>query len=177
MKTAFFDVDTQLDFLYPSGALYVPGAEEIVPALARLTRFAAAKSIQIISTADAHSENDPEFKQWEPHCVKGTLGQQKASVTRAAGQIVIEKQQLDAFSNRSLRPLLAEMGAERYVLYGLVTELCVRCAATGLLESGGRVELVTDAIKSLNTDEERTFFQQFRERGGQFTTTEAVLSE
>ena len=41
MKTVFFDVDTQLDFLYPAGALYVPGAERIVPAIARLNRFAA----------------------------------------------------------------------------------------------------------------------------------------
>ena len=30
MKSVFFDVDTQIDFLYPAGALYVPGAESIV---------------------------------------------------------------------------------------------------------------------------------------------------
>src|SRR5471032_939182 len=29
MKNAFFDIDSQLDFLYPAGALYVPGAERI----------------------------------------------------------------------------------------------------------------------------------------------------
>ena len=33
MKTVFVDVDTQLDFLYPAGALYVPGGERIVPAI------------------------------------------------------------------------------------------------------------------------------------------------
>ena len=27
MKTVYVDVDTQLDFLYPAGALYVPGAD------------------------------------------------------------------------------------------------------------------------------------------------------
>ena len=30
MSTIFLDVDTQLDFLSPSGVLYVPGAERIV---------------------------------------------------------------------------------------------------------------------------------------------------
>ena len=35
MSAVFFDVDSQLDFLYPAGALYVPGAERIVPAIAR----------------------------------------------------------------------------------------------------------------------------------------------
>ena len=32
MKTVFFDIDTQIDFVYPAGALYVPGAEHILPA-------------------------------------------------------------------------------------------------------------------------------------------------
>lgn len=182
MKTVFFDVDTQLDFLYPAGALYVPGAEEIVPALAKLTRFAGEKKIQIISTADAHSEDDPEFKIWKPHCVVGTVGQRKADATMLpAGastlQIVIEKQKLDAFSNPNLRRLLADLKADRYVLYGVVTELCVRCAAMGLLETGTRVELVTDAIERINANEELRFIDEFEGRGGHLTSVERVLSE
>jgi nicotinamidase/pyrazinamidase len=55
MKTVFFDVDSQLDFLYPAGALYVPGAERIVPAIARLNRFAGERGIPVISTMDAHA--------------------------------------------------------------------------------------------------------------------------
>ena len=59
MKTVFVDVDSQLDFLYPAGALYVPGAERIVPAIARLNQFAAGRGVPVISTTDAHAENDP----------------------------------------------------------------------------------------------------------------------
>ena len=44
-ETIFFDVDTQIDFLYPAGALYVPGAEQIVGNVARLNRFAAAQRL------------------------------------------------------------------------------------------------------------------------------------
>lgn len=192
MKTVFFDVDTQLDFLYPAGALYVPGAESITGSLAALTRFAAANRLQIISTADAHTEDDAEFQTWKPHCVAGTVGQQKAGMTLLnqaimlpandgaleairshigdAQQIIVEKQKLDAFSNPNLRSLLDSAKADRYVLYGVVTELCVRCAAFGLLETGAHVELVTDAIKSLNESEEREFVGRFQERGGQLTT-------
>ena len=71
MTTVFFDVDTQLDFLYPAGALYVPGAERLVPTLVKLTRFAAEHQLPMIATMDAHSEDDPEFTTWKPHCVEG----------------------------------------------------------------------------------------------------------
>jgi nicotinamidase/pyrazinamidase len=192
VKTIFFDVDTQLDFLYPAGALYVPGAEEIVLNLAALTRHAAQCNVQILSTADAHSEDDPEFKIWKPHCVAGTAGQTKAAATllgtakvldkldddaSSMPQIIVEKQQLDAFSNPRLRPLLAAISADRYVLYGVVTELCVRCAALGLLQMGGRVELVTDAIKSLSSTDEQSFIKQFQEQDGVLTNTAQVISE
>lgn len=196
MKTVFFDVDTQLDFLYPAGALAVAGAEAIVNSLAVLTRFAAINHIQIISTVDAHTEDDPEFKVWKPHCVVGTTGQQKAAVTLLgqsltlsstahainespsqlsdAPQIVIEKQKLDCFTNPNLHPLLDLLNAERYVVYGVATELCVRCAAFGLLRTGARIELVTDAIKSLNPAEESQMLQNFEAQGGVLTTVAAV---
>ena len=77
----FFDIDTQIDFLYPAGALYVPGAEKIVDRVAELNRLAAARGIPVISTADAHSEDDPEFRNWPPHCVVETAGQHKPAST------------------------------------------------------------------------------------------------
>ena len=198
MKTVFFDVDTQLDFLYRAGALAVPGAESIVASLGRLTRFAAAEQIQIISTADAHAEDDPEFKIWKPHCVTDTVGQQKSSVTLlnrplvlstardavcqpaaqvSVGQIIVEKQQLDCFTNPNLRPLLKALAADRYVVYGVVSEFCVRCAAFGLLETGASVELVTDAIKTLDPAKEQTMIEEFLARGGQVTTVAGLLTE
>jgi nicotinamidase/pyrazinamidase len=189
MKTVFFDVDNQLDFLYPAGSLYVPGAEQILPALARLTQFAKANQIQILSTADAHSENDVEFESWPPHCVIGTVGQQKAactiavpqpsilsSLSRSAAapspQIIIEKQHTDCFTNPNLMPLLTHIAAERYVVYGVVSEICVRHAALGLLQqTRARIELVTDAIRHLDSGAYESMLTEFKERGGVLTTT------
>src|SRR5271167_2976989 len=91
MKTVFLDVDTQIDFLFPAGALYVPGAEDTVPNLALLTRHALARGHQIISTVDAHSEDDPEFTVWKPHCIVGTIGQQKAAATLSEHPFVVAR--------------------------------------------------------------------------------------
>jgi len=64
----FVDVDTQQDFMNEDGGLYVPGAERIKENLRRLIDFAIAKDITIIATKDVHTENDPEFKSFPPHC-------------------------------------------------------------------------------------------------------------
>jgi nicotinamidase/pyrazinamidase len=170
MTTAFFDIDSQLDFLYPSGALYVPGAERILPAIARLNRYAAQHGIPVVSTTDAHTENDPEFKIWPHHCVAGTHGQRKAEATllerrvvvpnRAcelaidlAQQIVVEKQTVDVFAAPNLHRVVEWLNADSYVVYGVVTEICVLHAVRGLLKIGRRVTLVTDAVETLRAED------------------------
>jgi nicotinamidase/pyrazinamidase len=190
VKTVFFDIDTQVDFLYPAGALYVPGAETVVEQVAALNRYAAAHGIPVVSTMDAHTEDDPEFRQWPPHCVAGTAGQQKPAATLLdkrtvipsspcaveigdARQILLEKQSVDCFTNPNLPALLERLGAERCVVYGVVTEICVKNAAIGLLKTGRRVELVRDAIRSLNQVDADKFLAEFTASGGVLTTARA----
>lgn len=191
MTTVFFDIDTQNDFMLPSGALYVPGAEAILPMIARLNRYAVHHGIIVVSTTDAHDENDPEFRQWPPHCVAGTIGQQKPAETllerRAvipttpgvyeidgAQQIIVQKQALDLFTNPNLPALLER--ASRYVVYGVVTEYCVRCAVLGLLKTGKPVEMVTDVIRTLKDDDGRRTIEEFTAAGGVLTTAERVCA-
>jgi nicotinamidase/pyrazinamidase len=193
MKTVFFDVDTQIDFLYPAGALYVPGAERIVPIVAGLNRFAAERGIPVISTTDAHAEDDPEFRQWPPHCVKGTLGQRKPEETlleprlvvpstqgafpvEGAAQIILEKQALDCFTNPNLPAILDRLGAEHAVVYGVVTEYCVRACALGLLARGRAVEVVTDAIQTLKEEDGRRALEEVQAAGGRLTNLGDVLA-
>jgi nicotinamidase/pyrazinamidase len=192
MPTVFVDVDTQFDFLFPAGALYVPGAEHILAAISRLNRHAAANGIPVLSTIDAHSEDDPEFVSWSPHCVTGTLGQHKPAATilekrvvvpnsdapfsvAGAQQIMLEKQTIDAFATQTLCRVLDDLRADRFVVYGVVTEICVLCAARGLLALGKRVTIVTDAIQSLRTEEAKQALAEIRGLGGDLSTTSAWL--
>ena len=184
MKTVFFDIDTQIDFTFPAGALYAPGAEKILPTVAKLNHYAGKHGIPVISTMDAHSENDPEFVQWPHHCVVDTFGQRKPAATllekrvivpnapcplNIGDQILLEKQTFSAFSNVNLPLLLDHFKAEHYVVYGVVTEVCVKFAAFGLLETGKRVEIVTDAICALNDENGARTLADFQAAGGVLT--------
>ena len=193
MKTIFFDIDSQLDFLYPAGALYVPGAERIVPAIAHLNRYAAAHGIPVISTVDAHAENDPEFRDWPPHCVAGTTGQHKAEITLldkrvvvpnrpcelaldGAQQIVVEKQNVDVFTAPNLARVIEYLGADRFVVYGVVTEICVLFAARGLLKYGKPVTIVTDAVAALTAEASQRALAEIRASGGTLAQVGQALS-
>src|SRR5580704_9961272 len=141
IDTVFIDIDTQLDFLYPAGALYVPGAEFLIPTLAHLTRYAGQHGIPLVSTVDAHTEDDPEFQSWPKHCVAGATGQHKAEATLLARrvvvpnregdlalgdaqQIVVEKQTVDAFRTNTFARIVRQLKPGRIVVYGAVTEIC-----------------------------------------------------
>lgn len=190
----FFDIDTQIDFLYPAGALYVPGAESIIASIASLNCYAAAQKITVISTTDAHNEHDPEFRTWPPHCIVDTAGQQKPTATllekrvvvpnaaevpdiSGADQLVFQKQTLNCFDNVNLTPIMNDLAADECVVYGVVTEICVKFAAMGLLKTGRTVRLVTDAVRSLNDTAREDFFREFQSAGGTLTTVAKITGE
>jgi nicotinamidase/pyrazinamidase len=162
---AFFDIDTQIDFMFPAGALYAPGAERLLPAIARLNAHAAKNGIPLISTMCAHPEDADEFEVWPPHCIVGTVGQQKPAVTVQQGQIVIEKNDIDMFSNPELVPLLDRLGIEECYVYGVVLEVCVRCAVSGLLKTGRKVTLVSDATIPLDGGLGAKALEEFKAAG------------
>lgn len=87
---------------------------------------------------------------------------------------MIRKSTFDCFTNPALEPLLGRLGADTYVVYGVVTEICVQCAAMGLLRTGARVLLVTDAIQSLDAGKAAAFFDAFSAQGGKLTTAAEV---
>jgi nicotinamidase/pyrazinamidase len=195
MKTVFFDIDTQFDFLYPGGALYVAGAERIIVTVAALNRYAARHGIPVVSTMDAHLEDDPEFRQWPPHCVAGTFGQIKAPETllerrvvvpnssgtgwaarvEGAQQIILEKRSVDVFAARNIGPVLDALHADEYVVYGVVTEICVLTACRGLLRTGKPVTVLTDAVKELTTEASAAALEDIQSAGGRLATSAEIL--
>lgn len=174
MKTVFVDVDTQLDFVYPAGALYVPGAETLLPEWIKLGSHAMAHGIPLLSTMDAHLENDLEFRKWPHHCVAGALGQRKPQAL-SFGQTIVKKQVVDPFATDDLKRAVVRTEAERCVVYGVVTEICVRLAALGLVKMGLQVELVTDAVRELNEDKRNETCDELTAAGVRLVTTADVL--
>ncbi len=192
MKQLFLDVDTQIDFLYPTGALSVPGAVQILPQLELLSAYAQRQAIPVLSTCDAHLEDDAEFGTYRAHCVAGTLGSAKAPETllkqsrRLAvgqslegpfqGQVVMEKRTTNMFAEPSIADAFAKLRPERVVVFGVVTEICVMHAVQGLLERGKPVTVVTDAVFALQQSRARELLNRWRAAGCELQRTSAIVN-
>jgi nicotinamidase/pyrazinamidase len=182
----FIDVDTQHDFLDPRGSLYVPGGAELLPNLERLTAHAGRRGIPVVASACAHDEDDAEFARFPRHCVRDTWGQLKVAgtllnrritvparlpVRDPAGllaghkQVIIEKTDLDVFTNPAAGALIDGVQAGRFVVYGVATDYCVNCWVEGLLKRGRAVTLVTDAIRGIDESASAELLETLRGRG------------
>jgi nicotinamidase/pyrazinamidase len=193
----FWEVDVQRDFMLPGGNLYVPGAEKLLPNIRRLTDSARQGKVFLVSHGCFHTPNDPEFKTFPPHCVKGTPGAElvpeamTGKVARVPNdasaklpedlsqyqQILLEKQTLNVFESRHADELVRRLGNHaEFVVFGVVTEYCVGFAAKGLLERGRRVAVVQDAIETLKKDDGESTMAELKRLGARLTTTEEALS-
>jgi nicotinamidase/pyrazinamidase len=196
-RIVFWEVDAQADFMLPRGRLYVPSAEKIIPNIQRLVDAAAETHTLLVSSGDAHPEGDPEFKIFPPHCLRDTPGAQiipqgmlpkfyvipnNVSFTLPPRildyqQIVLQKQTLDVFDNPQTDKIVKRLGAEtEFVVFGVVTEYCVRCATKGLLERGCKVAIVRDAIETLKPEDGHKTLDELQALGARLITTDEALA-
>jgi nicotinamidase/pyrazinamidase len=200
-RVIFWDVDTQRDFMLPGGKLYVPGAEQLIPHLKRLVDQARNDRVFLVSDACVHTPDDPEFQRFPAHCVRGTTGAEIIPETvadrflilpnrREAGvpqdlspyqQVILEKQTLDVFDNPHTDTVIERLkqftdADAEFIIFGVVTEYCVRCAAEGLLRRGRRVALVKDGIKTLKAQDGESALAEMQALGATVITTRDAIT-
>lgn len=165
-RRLFWDVDTQVDFMRESGALYVPDAESIRGQLGRLTSAARTLRIPVVASACDHEPHDdeisgePDFAEtYPPHCLRGTPGAEKIAETNLPWTLelrsdpvdeeslrrftaadhptaLLHKKHFDVFTNPNAETLLTALDPEEVVVYGVALDVCNRAAIEGMLARG-----------------------------------------
>jgi nicotinamidase/pyrazinamidase len=192
-----WEVDVQTDFMLPGAKLYVPGAEKLLPNIRKLTDAARRGEVFLVSHGCFHTANDPEFKQFPPHCLKGTPGADFVPEALADNfvrvendanaklpedlskyqQIILEKQTLDVFESRHADELVERLGdIAEFVVFGVVTEYCVSLAVKGLLKRKRQVAVVRDAIETLAPEVGNKTLAELQSLGAKLVTTDAILA-
>src|SRR3989344_7191319 len=200
MKTIFWNVDTQYDFMRVDGKLYVVGAEGIERNLAKLTALAKSKGIKVVNTADWHNRNSeelsitPDFiKTFPEHCMQNTPGAKFVPATDPENpyrisweaksfdadellrrrNILLYKDKFDVFRGTPhVDKVIQLLAPERAIVYGVATNVCVNDAVNGLLERKVQVYVPIDAIKELPNLP--LPYEAWQRKGAVLTTTDEV---
>jgi nicotinamidase/pyrazinamidase len=200
-----WDVDTQVDFMEPSGRLYVPNARDVAPAMEQLVDAARAAGIVHVASADDHELNDPEISDspdfrntYPPHCLRGTRGAEKILETKQrdplplshvpfppgllpgmiAGrrEILLLKKNYSVFTNPNTEALLDALDPDEIVVFGVATDVCNDAAIRGFLLRGRKVRFVEDASRGLDEGRVAAVTAAWREGGVEFSTAEEVIA-
>ncbi|NOR74562.1 MAG: isochorismatase family protein [Draconibacterium sp.] len=91
----FWNVDTQKDFVLPSGKLYVQDAELLKPKWEKITQFAKENSIRVVNTADYHYSGSAELSStpnfvntFPSHCMANTKGAEYITETTPENPVI-----------------------------------------------------------------------------------------
>jgi nicotinamidase/pyrazinamidase len=200
-----WDVDTQVDFMLPEGKLYVPGAEETVPAMKRLVDAAREAGITHVASADDHELTDPEISlepdfvnTFPPHCLRGTRGAEKIAETKQENpypfslvpippglvpaiveqkrELLLLKKNFNVFTNPNTEAMLDALDPDEIVLFGVATDVCDDAAIRGFLLRGRKAAFVEDAARGLDEGRITAALQAWRDAGVRFTTTDEVVA-
>ena len=184
-----WDVDTQVDFMEPSGKLYVPKANQVAPAMELLVDAARAGGIVHVASAD----DSPDFRNtYPPHCLRGTRGAEKILETKQRDplplslvpyppglvpalvvgrrEILLLKKNFNVFTNPNTDALLDALDPQEIVVFGVATDVCDDAAIRGFLQRGRRVTFVEDAARGLDEARTAACTADWRGRGVEFTT-------
>ena len=187
------DVDTQRDFLLPTGRACVRNQAEVLANIRRVIAWARLENVSVISTAEVYPNNNGCSEM--SYCLDGTDGQKKISCTLlnnrvsfpadnknslpadlllAYRQVILHKRCIDPFDEPRIERLLSEIEVDEFILIGPCTEFSVRATAMGLLHRGKKVRVIVDALGSQNTKEAKLALRKMQAKGAKLAMTKNV---
>ncbi|MDB5098016.1 MAG: isochorismatase hydrolase [Cyanobacteria bacterium RYN_339] len=193
MRYLLVDVDTQVDFMAPKGALYVPGAAALAGNLAALVTAARDAGVPHFATVDTHTLDDPEFAAYgfPAHCVAGTTGHGKITATRQEAPLLVDgsfsyapegrelafpKATFDVYTNPAFPRAVEARRPDEAIVCGVATDYCVKAAVLGLLAQGVKVALVADAIAAVTPETGATALAEMQAAGARLVTTAQAVA-
>lgn len=148
MMKVLLVIDMLYDFIDENGVLYCgPEAREIVPLIKSKIDEYHSKGGKVIFTCDAHTKDDPEFKMFPPHCIKGTKGAEIIDeLPRIESDIIIYTRRYSAFFNTNLEKILKDIKPEKVEVVGVCTSICVMDTVGGLCNREIPVTVYRDGV-------------------------------
>jgi nicotinamidase-related amidase len=147
-------VDVLKDFHHEDGDELLESYRHRHPALAAFLEDARARGLPVVYANDRGEHTTPEGVVREA-IEEGKAGELVAAVAPVDGEPIILKDGYSAFEATELGNVLAGLGADRVLLAGTATEMCVFQTALDAQRAGFEVTVRGDASASVIGENER----------------------
>ncbi len=155
MTTVVMVIDMERGFTDPDGTLYAgESVRGIIAPIYEILQQEQEKGAQIIFTRDWHEPDDPEFKMWPPHCVKGTWETEidPALAKFVQNAFIVNKRRYSAFFDTNLDAILRQIHPEQVIVTGVATDICVMYTTADLRNRDYPVIIPANAVTSFDPE-------------------------
>ena len=148
-RTAVVVVDMINEFCKPGGKMVLPGYETLMPQQKELIAAARRNDVPVIFVVDSHRRDMRRDREWlkrTPHCVENTWATEIIDdLEPQDGDIRVIKHRYSAFFQTDLDLVLKDMMISQLVVFGVVTNICVRSTVHDAFFQGYDVVVPHDA--------------------------------
>lgn len=127
-----------------------------------------AFGLDFIPELQANNKYVIENKIDEGDNFKKYTQQELKAIAEAKGDILLEKQDNDAFTNPATEQLLKLLGAKQAIVYGVATDYCVKAAVVGMQQRGIQCYVVEDAIAGVDKETTEAARKEIIKAGAKF---------
>lgn len=176
--TAVVVVDMLNEFCKPGGAMVLPGYEVLVAPQRRVIDAARQCGCPIVFVVDAHRGNvrqDREFLKRTPHCIEGSWGARVIEdLDPRPDDLYVIKRRYSAFFNTDLDLTLRDCKVDSLIVFGVVTNICVRSTVHDAFFHGYQVVVPEDCVAATGPREQASSLYDIATHFGVVSDSAAV---
>ena len=179
-RTAVVVVDMINEFCKPGGKMVLPGYEVLVPPQLAVIDAARKAGAPVIWVHDSHRRNMRRDREWvkrTPHGIEGTWATEIiADLGAREDEIHVIKHRYSSFFQTDLDLVLKDMLIDQLVVFGVVTNICVRSTVHDAFFNGYEVVVPRDCCAATGPREQESTLYDIATHFGVVSTSAAVVA-
>lgn len=177
-RSAILVIDMLNDFCKPGGKMVLPGYEKLIPQqrlLINAAREVGVPVFWILHSHDSRLRRDRELLKRGPSCILGTWGGQIIDDLEPREEdFHIYKHRYSGFYETALDLYLKDMQCDQLIMFGVVTNICVRSTAHDAFFRGYEVVVPEDCSAATGPREQASTLYDIATHFGVVSTAQEV---
>ena len=161
---ALLIIDMISDFASRDGIMYVSGAEEITPAIKRMSDEARIAKCPVIYICDSRVASNADSGTWPRRSEDKTPGTEIVSqLSPAPSDFVVRKHQYSSPFSADLDTLLRELDVTKLVLTGTAVDVCIYFTARDAHKKGYQIIVAAECVVALSEGDKTASLRQMEQ--------------